>query len=187
MKLVTLVCVLFVSFAAFSADVVELIGKDASVGLIANKDYAKASKTFSFKRTAKTASKVTVKFDFLFVQPGCVEYAIEYTAIPALKSTNCVARLDLGHDCEEVTFEGYQTAKRVCKRDGTVLNTAHNTLVLNFEKAVVLTATADELFEVNVSQDSMQAGKATLRARPLDTDSVYKVKVSGDEVSFKAE
>lgn len=187
MKFVTLLCAMLMSFAAFSAEVVELVGKEATVGTIANKDYAKASKTFSFKRTAKTASKVTVKFDFLFVQPGCVEYAVEYTAVPALKTTSCVPRLDLGHDCEEVTFEGYQTAKRVCKRDGTVLNTAHNTFVLNFEKAVVLTATADELFEVNISQESMQSGKAVLRARALDTDSVYRVKVSGDEVTFKAE
>ena len=68
-----------------------------------------------------------------------------------------------------------------------MLDRAKKSLVLNFKKAVKLTATADETFEVNVAQTSMQKTDAVLRARALDTDSVYAAKVSGDQVKFKAE
>ncbi|MBI2520868.1 MAG: hypothetical protein HYV97_10640 [Bdellovibrio sp.] len=170
-----------------ASSVIDLVGKEAHVGTISNSEYAKASQTFVFKRTAKTAEKVTVNYELLFVRNECVEADVEVTAVPELKRTVCTPNLDLGHACSEVVFEGYQTAKRVCKKQGLVLDRAKKSLVLNFKKAVKLTPTGDETFEVNVAQTSMQETKAVLRARALETDSVYKTKVGRDEIKFKAE
>ncbi len=186
-KLIVSVLVGLVSQAVFAAGVIDLVGKEANVGTISNPEYAKASQTFVFKRTAKTAAEVTVNYELLFVRPECVEYAVEVTAVPELKRTVCTANLNAGHECAEVVFEGYQTAKRVCKRQGLMLDRAKKSLVLNFKKAVKLTATADETFEVNVAQTSMQDTQSVLRGRALDTDSVYTAKVRGEEIKFKAE
>ncbi|HAZ12580.1 MAG: hypothetical protein A2X86_11725 [Bdellovibrionales bacterium GWA2_49_15] len=192
MKVIASALVMLLAQGVSAADapapsVIDLVGKEANVGTLSNPEYAKASQTFVFKRTAKTAEKVTVNYELLYVRPDCIEADVEVTAVPELKRTVCNANLDLGHECAEVTFEGYQTAKRVCKKQGLVLDRAKKSLVLNFKKAVKLTATADETFEVNVAQTSMQETKSVLRGRALDTDSVYKTKVSREEIKFKAE
>lgn len=170
-----------------ASNVIDLVGKEANVGTISNPEYTKASQTFVFKRTAKTAPIVTVNYELLFVRTECVEADVEVTAVPELKQTVCTANLNLGHECAEMVFEAYQTAKRVCKKQGLVLDRAKKSLVLNFKKAVKLTATGDETFEVNVAQTSMQNTKSVLRGHALETDSVYSAKVGSDEIKFKAE
>jgi len=130
---------------------------------------------------------VVLSYELLAVKKGCVEFDVEVTQVAELKQTNCAPNLTNRHECEEVTFPAYQTAKRVCKKEGLQLTRIPKSIELNFKKAITLSAKADELFEVVVDQQNFQNGKVTLRAQAVESDSVYKIKVSGETVKFKAE
>jgi hypothetical protein len=107
--------------------------------------------------------------------------------VPEHKFLSCTPNLNRGNDCEEVVFEAYQTARRICKKEGLVLTEVKKGLTLDFKKAVVLTEKADELFELNIAQVSMNAGDFKLKAQATDTDSMYDIKVRSEKVSFKAQ
>jgi hypothetical protein len=76
---------------------------------------------------------------------------------------------------------------RVCKARGQVLVQSAQEFELNFKKAIKLSPTADEVYEINVAQAKMSSGEFSLKAKVTDSDSVYKVKVRSNQVQFKAE
>jgi len=186
-------CVLL-SVCAFADDqapagnqTVDLNAKVVQLGTLSNPENSALNQTFQLKRTASTPKEVEVKFALNYVEKECVDYQVEYTQVPELKKTVCVEGLDKSHSCEEQTYEAFQTAVRKCKKEGLVLKTGNRSFKLNFKKAVTLTPNADELYEVNLAQKDMKGTDYSLKAKALETDAVYKIKVSREKVTFKAQ
>ncbi len=169
-----------------AGEVLLLNGSNVNYGALSQTENQPALETIKIKRTAATPDSVTLRYKVNTVVEACVDFELVFTEVSDLTQLNCEPKLNGAYACTEASFEGYQIPKRVCREKGLKLQTNEQSLTLNFKKAITLTENAVEIFAVNVAQRKMTDVESKLSAKAVDTASVYKVRVSGSAVKFKA-
>lgn len=185
MKAIAILLVLGFSLS-IQAETVLLNAEVVEYGAVAQATNAPANETITIKRTAATPTKVTLKYKMNTVVEACTEFEIQFTKVEAIEQTVCTPLLNESYDCQAVTHEGYEIPKRVCSAKGLLLTTETYEMTLDFRKAIALSETAEETFEINVVQKKMTSGKTKMEARVVQSASLYKVRASRGTVSFKA-
>lgn len=187
MKTIALAFTLLLSVSAWATNTINLSGSTANLGALPQDHNGAVSATYHVQRTKRTAEVVTVKFTLNYAKPACTRYAIKYSNVGAISQKNCLSRLDGTYECSDVSFDGFEIPSRVCTAQGMVLATSTQTLELNFKKAITLTPNAKEVFAINITQKNFKGTENALKAKSIRSASVYKTKVSGRVISFKAD
>ena len=188
-KLLSLTLVSLLSVSAFANDIA-LDAKEIDLGNISDSENNMAViKEFSFKRTADTPKKVTLKYELNFLKDDCTEYEVKTEEIPEFKKTVCEVSNGGAFLCEEKIFSGLFNAKTECIAKGQVRETAKGEVTLNFSGAVKLAPAASETIGVNLTQKSMKEDNASAVGRMIESHSLYKVRnsrIGKEQIIFKA-
>lgn len=173
---------------AFAQQEVMLDKKVIDYGALGQETNSAASEMIAIKRGAKSPKKVTLKFTLNYMEKKCVEYETKTEEIPEFSQTVCEKALDGQHDCVDKIYSGLFNAKTVCVKEGLIRKSAAQEIKLNFGRAVTLSPTATETFQINVKQLSMSGDKIDVSGKVLDAASLYSIKPSafGTGLKFKA-
>jgi hypothetical protein len=172
---------------AFGQEVM-LDKKTVDLGALNQETNAAANELVVIKRTAKTPTKVVLKFKMNYMEKKCVEYETNQEDIPEFTQTVCTPALAGQHDCEEKIYAGLFNAKTVCVKDGLVRKALSGEVKLDFGGAVKLSPAATETFKINIKQGSIFKDNISLAGKAIDTASLYTIKEGafGDTLKFKA-
>lgn len=176
---------LFVSTNVMAESVL-LDSKTINYGELNQETNSMANELIEVKRTAKTPKKVTLKYSVNYMTKKCVDFEVKVKERPSFEQVVCEAGLDGSHLCENKEYTGLYEAKTVCTKEGLVRKTKSQELVLDFRKAVKLTNTAEEIFQINIKQGSIFKTKMKYSGKASQTASLYKVKYFLKKLRFKA-
>lgn len=179
--------VLALPMMAFGQEVM-LDKKTVNVGALNQETNAAANELIMIKRTAKTPKKVTLKFTVNSMEKKCVEFVTKQVDIPEFTQVVCEKALAGQHDCAEQIYSGLFNAKTSCAKEGLVRKTTSQELVLDFKKAVKLSKTATETFQVNIKQKSMSSDDTSAAGKAVDAASLYEIgsRTFGNGLRFRA-
>lgn len=176
-----------VAFAQDQSTALVLDKAKLNYGALKQDTNAAAMETITVKRTAKSPRKAVLKYSMNFLTKGCAKYDYEFTEVKGFSHTVCEANQDGSNDCRLVEVEAYRIPKRVCVEEGMLMKSTTRELALDFKKAVTLTPDAEEIFEITLKQTKMADADIQVKARAVNTASVYKVKVRRNKkIKFSA-